>query len=78
MRARKTSRRDGQMAQSVSAGVHRDLMVKLQREQAAHKITKDETQKARNALAFVRTQAQVSPHGRSDRSSPVLTNTHGV
>ncbi|KAG7548923.1 hypothetical protein FFLO_03215 [Filobasidium floriforme] len=35
-----------------------DLTVKLQREQAAHKFTKDEAQKAKNALAFVRTQAQ--------------------
>lgn len=39
-------------------GSDRDLTVKLQREQASHKITKDEAQKARNALAFVRTQAQ--------------------
>jgi len=38
----------------------RDLTSKLKREQAAHKITKDEMQKARNALTSVRTQAQVS------------------
>jgi hypothetical protein len=44
----------------------RDLTSKLKREHAAHKITKDEMQKARNALNSVRTQAQVSPDSRPE------------